>query len=390
MIALRGITWNHERGIMPLVHASSVFQQKHNGVNLSWDARSLADFERFPLEQLADRYDLIMIDHPHLGSASAERLLAPLDELIPAAFLDEQQANSVGPSHRSYCWEGRQWALAVDAAAQVSAYRSDLLESAGLALPQTWDQVRALAKALPSSTAIGLPFVPVHAFASYFTVTAQLGGEAFWSKEEDIPRPVGIEAINLLRTILKEAHPLSVHGDPIAMYERMSTTDEVAYVPLMYGYSNYSRAGFRPKTVYCGNIPSDTGEPAGSMIGGVGLAISAKCPYPDLAAKFAMMTAEASFQRSDYFANGGQPGHRSAWKDAVVNEQSSGFFANTLRTLDLGSVRPRFNGYIPFQEEAGELIRQAVVDPREDERETVHRLNKLIHRYRPSQACRRS
>jgi multiple sugar transport system substrate-binding protein len=384
MIALRGMTWSHERGIAPLVCASSAFKQKFEHVSIEWDARSLADFELYPLEQLADRYDLIMIDHPHLGAATAHKLLTPLDELLPAVFLEEQAANSTGFSHQSYCWEGRQWALAVDAAAQVSAFRSDLLESAGLTLPQTWDDVLALATALPTDVGIGIPLAPVHAFASYFTLTSQFGGEAFWSNEHAIPPAVGADAIKLLRAIIRHAHPESIHTDPISMYERMATTDEVAYVPLMYGYSNYSRPGFRPKTVHCANIPSSTGKPAGSMIGGVGLAISATCQYPELAAEFAMLTANGLYQRTDYFTGGGQPGHRTAWTDARVNEQCSDFFAGTLQTLNLGTVRPRFAGYIPFQEKAGELIRQSVLDESMAPGQTAARLNDMIQEYRKS------
>ena len=114
------------------------------------------------------------------------------------------------------------------------------------------------------------------------------------------------------------------------------------------------------------------------------MAISANCQYPELAAEFAMMTASGLFQRTEYFANGGQPGHRLAWNDASVNEQSSGFFGKTLKTLDLGTMRPRFDGYISFQEEAGQLSRQSIIEENLAASETVSRLNRLIHRYRQS------
>jgi multiple sugar transport system substrate-binding protein len=378
MLSLRGMTWDHERGIAPLLRASSDFKQLNKHVSIEWDARSLADFEHYPLELLADRYDFIMIDHPHLGAAAALGLLTPLNEILPCSFLDEQRANSVGQSYASYFWQGNQWALAVDAAAQVSAFRPDMLESVGLAVPQTWEEVLALASALPTNVRIGLPLLPVHAFASYFTLTSQLGGEAFWSQENDIPLGIAVEALQLLRELLKRSHPQSVHSDPISMYELMATTDSVAYVPLIYGYSNYSRHGFRANSVHCADIPSSTGKHEGSMIGGVGLAISSKCRYPELAAEFAMITASGDYQRSGYFMSGGQPGHRSAWEDERVNEQANGFFANTLRTLDLGTVRPRFNGYIAFQEKAGILIRECLIDVGMDLKSAGVQLNRML------------
>jgi multiple sugar transport system substrate-binding protein len=61
--------------------------------------------------------------------------LLPLDELLPAAFLDNQARHSVGQSHASYHYDGHQWALAIDAAAPVSSWRHQLLEQCGLSVP---------------------------------------------------------------------------------------------------------------------------------------------------------------------------------------------------------------------------------------------------------------
>ena len=105
----------------------------------------MQDFADFPLQKLAETYDLLVIDHPFVGFAAADGCLLPLDEFIDAAVLADQAANSVGPSHRSYHYGGHQWALATDAAGHVSAYRPDLIEEIG-GLPQTWDEVLALAE----------------------------------------------------------------------------------------------------------------------------------------------------------------------------------------------------------------------------------------------------
>ena len=44
MITLRGMTWNHPRGIDPLVAHAREYEARH-GVRIEWDARSLEDFE---------------------------------------------------------------------------------------------------------------------------------------------------------------------------------------------------------------------------------------------------------------------------------------------------------------------------------------------------------
>ncbi|MBB6731014.1 carbohydrate ABC transporter substrate-binding protein [Cohnella sp. CBP 2801] len=372
------MTWRHERGIRPLEAASERFAQLQPGVRIEWDARSLSDFEQYPLELLADRYDLIMIDHPHLGAAVRQDLLLPLNDWLPEEFLRDQASHSVGPSYASYTWENRQLALPLDAAAQVSAYRADLLERLSLTVPRTWEEAARLARSLPDGMAIGLPLVPVHAFASFFTLSSQYAKKPFWSDGSPLPPSAGEYALGVLQELAPSLHPLSLHEDPIAMSQRMGATDEIAYIPLIYGYSNYARDGFVPHALRFANIPSDNGAPRGSMIGGVGLAVSARCRHPEIAVRFVRMTADGEFQRTVFVENGGQPGHRSAWLDEEANRRANGFFRETLQTLDEGSVRPRFDGYIQFQEQAGSLIREFIAGNGTDRKALVARLNDML------------
>jgi multiple sugar transport system substrate-binding protein len=372
------MTWNHERGIRPLEAASAVFASKHPDVRIEWDARSLSDFEQYPLELLADRYDLIMIDHPHLGAAVRQDLLLPLNSWLSADFLSDQAANSVGQSYSSYTWGDCQLALPLDAAAQVGAYRADLLERHGLAIPKTWEEVSSLAQALPNGVSIGLPFVPVHAFASFFTLSSQHAGLQFWRDGSPLELETGEYALETLRELASYMHPMSANEDPIAMLQRMGETDEVAYSPLVYGYSNYAREGFVTNPIKFANIPSENGQSKGSMIGGVGLAVSQRCRNPEIAIQFVIMVANGEFQRTDFVKNGGQPGHRSAWLDEDANRLTNDFFADTLRTLDNGSVRPRFDGYIAFQERAGALIRDFITGAEHDNKALVRRLNDML------------
>ena len=94
---------------------------RHSDVAISWEARPLADFGDQPLEEVASRYDLLLIDHPFCGAAEVAGVLRPLDELLTPEELVALAADAVGPSHDSYAFNGHQWALAIDAACQVSA-----------------------------------------------------------------------------------------------------------------------------------------------------------------------------------------------------------------------------------------------------------------------------
>ena len=75
-----------------------------------------------------------------IGTAYKQNLLLPLDELLPENFLLEQEKNSVGQSHKSYYWAGHQWALAADAAAQVSSWRPDIFTDIEAKQPVTWNR----------------------------------------------------------------------------------------------------------------------------------------------------------------------------------------------------------------------------------------------------------
>ena len=82
-MTLKGMTWSHPRGYDPMVACSEDWL-KQTGVAVEWDKRSLQDFESYPVEELARLYDLIVIDHPHVGQITAEnwKLFAARLELI--------------------------------------------------------------------------------------------------------------------------------------------------------------------------------------------------------------------------------------------------------------------------------------------------------------------
>jgi len=173
--SLRGITWDHVRGYGALDASVNTYGEK-TGIQIQWDKRSLKDFGDASLERLAREYDLIIMDHPHCGSASATRCILPLDETLGHDELLEA-ANSVGPSFDSYFYGRHQWALPVDAACQVSCRRPDLLDD--VALPKTWNEVLDLAELLKSKGLfIGMALCPTDCTCSFLTLCAQFGDSA--------------------------------------------------------------------------------------------------------------------------------------------------------------------------------------------------------------------
>lgn len=367
---LLGITWDHSRGYVPLVAAA----QRHlelRGASVRWHKRSLKAFGDQPLEQLTRDYDLLIIDHPFVGQAAAHGVLRPLDELLPADYLQEQADNSVGASHVSYQADGHQWALATDAATPVASYRPEGMERHGLDLPRSWDDLMELA----SSGLVALPAVPIDTLMALYYLVGGLGGTLFDGEHAmDVER--GSLALTKLKALLERCDPACLERNPILTYEAMANADGPVYCPFAYSYTNYGRRGYAATRLRFADVVSVAGGPAHTTLGGTGIAVSAFSRRPEEAARYAAFVNDPSIQRTLYLENGGQPGHRSAWLDAHANDLTNDFFADTLATHDNAYLRPRYDGYLRFQDEAAPRV-HAYLEHGGDASGTVDELNRL-------------
>jgi multiple sugar transport system substrate-binding protein len=338
--------------------AAQRFMDEHPHVTIEWQKRSLKDFGDYPIERLAERFDLLIIDHPFAGYAAAHPVLVPLDERLPAEYLADQEANSVGPSYRSYVEGGHLWALPVDAATPISGYRPDLLEKHGVEIPQTWADLLALGRRGLVAVAAAAVDCQMH----LYMLCLGLGEEPFQRDEEIASRETGIAALELLRELIAICGLANIDRNPIRTWETLSRTDQYVYCPFAYGYANYGRADYTDNRLKFGGLVSLSGRQLRSTLGGTGLAISTRCQEIATAVDYAAYVASPACQTGLYTLTGGQPGHRVAWLDPFNNQLCNGFFVDTLQTLDNAYLRPRYSGYIPFQDHAGDVVRDYVRD----------------------------
>ena len=357
MRVLRGITWDHPRGFDCLAGALPEFHRDHPDIKVTWTKRSLRDFGEAPIDDLAEKFDLIVVDHPFCGRAAATGCLLNLEPLLGKPAIDAFVADAVGPSAISYHYKDGVWALPTDAAAQVCSYRPDLLEAIGMEVPSTWQEVVTLARvAREAGKWVMLPAVPIDAICSFLTLTANLGHALKDDDVDFIETAVVEHALAMLGEIIAIAHPASLKLNPIQAYELMTNSDDIVYVPLAFGYSNYARGEGSPRLRF-GNIAGPGKDPsAGSILGGAGCAITKACEHVSAAITYLQYVHAPSHQRGLYFDCGGQPGSRSAWTDSRTNASCANFFKDTLGTLDKAYLRPRFDGFIPFFEDAGRTI----------------------------------
>lgn len=357
-IQLSGSTWDHVRGFDALPAAAQLFKKLYPNIEVDWKRRTLQEFAEQSVLDLAVEYDFIVLDHPWIGAAVERQTFLPLDEFLSTEFLADQAANSVGASHVSYQRDGHQWALAIDAASHVSAYRPDLFANRRLRLPFTWDDVLNLGRELQKGDMrIAMPFHVVDCGCAFLSLCANLGEPPMCTKERYVSSTVGRQALEMIRQLRDLSHRESFGWNPPQLLDRMAETDEIAYCPLLFGYSNYARDGFRRNLIRFANIPEGAGgKPSGSLLGGAGIAVSRHTRWPKEACEFAAFVASPEIQRNIYLSSGGQPGHRSAWMDEPANILCHNFFYDTLQTVDSAYVRPRFNGYISVQNGIAELV----------------------------------
>jgi len=380
MIHLRGIAWNHTRGFTSVVATAQRFEEQHGGVSITWEKRSLQAFADASLAQLAAEFDLIVMDHPHTALAATEGLLLPYEDWLPADFLADQAANSVGESHHSYRFAGKQWTLATDAATPIATWRPDLLAQHRLTLPQTWEEVLELA----AHGFVTVSAFPIDVLMHSYMFSAALGHAPF-TTDAIAPDEVLAQALAELRRLVKLCDPACLGRNPIRTHEWMSQTDEAraAYCPFAYGYSNYSRPRYARHLLQAGGLVTVNGKRLRSTLGGAGLAVSAHTKQARAAMDYAQFTASPAVQQGVYFQAGGQPGHRSAWLDEAVNAASSNYFRATLTTLDEALLRPQFPGYMNFQD-AGTPVAHACIAGQTTPAAAARELNRLYRQALPA------
>jgi multiple sugar transport system substrate-binding protein len=350
---LKGITWEHARGYGSVAAAAQAYREVAPDVEVRWEQRSLQAFADQPLESLVEQYDLLVIDHPHIPLAAEHGLFARLDGTGHDDELAVLAAQSVGPSHETYAHAGGQWGLATDAAAQVAAFRPDLLPEP----PRDWAGVLALAE----EGRVLWPHKPVDAFSSLVTVASGNGEEPMRSPGIFLSADGLGEAMETLRRLARLVPADNSTWNPIQTADALSSGDRFAYVPLMFGYTNYSRVGFRDHRVKYIDIPSSRAGVRGALLGGAGIAVSARTQHPEQAIAHAFWLDSAEVQEGVYYDAGGQPGNAVAWESDRTNADALDFFRGTRATLEGAYVRPRFVHYIELQNALSEFVTEALV-----------------------------
>lgn len=350
-VQLRGITWDHTRGFTAVVAAAQRYHENHGTIDVRWEKRSLQAFADFSLERLIDRYDLLVIDYPWVGEAARKGWLVALDTCLSPDVLAELRRQSVGDSYDSYHYGGHQWAVPIDAAAPVASWRPDLLERHGASPPQLWTELLELAK----GGCVILAAKPIDLLMDFYMLVAKM--DPAWGQNGRLAREDVIgTALERLRELVSLCPPEVLHFNPVDVYEAMTGTDLYAYCPFAYGYVNYAVAGYARVPLAFGDIVQWNSTKLASILGGTGLAVSARSPHREDAVRLAEFVSCPKTQMGIYTWAGGQPAVKAVWEDDQWNQITGGYYRKTRPVLDRALVRPRHAGYPNFQDVAGSLV----------------------------------
>lgn len=345
-VSLKGLTWDHPRAYEGLEAEIARFNASQDGIHLTWDRHSLRGFETTPIINTAARYDLIILDHPFMGDASASQCLLNLSS-IPELADSLYAENFVGPSLESYHYAGGIWALPIDAACEVAAWRPDRLEQP----PSTLDELRALTRHARIALAMACP----HAFMNFLCIAGLSDADISGGEERLLPRETAIESLELLRELAASIPQQSFDWSSIGVLDALAASDDLAYCPMIFCFNTYARdarAGTRLRFT-----TPPLGGSTGSIAGGTGLAISAYSHHPDEAAEAVRFLATADSQIRCAIA-GGQPARIEAWKDREADDANGHFFSDCLSTMARAKLRPRYAGYMELQNAAGDILRE--------------------------------
>jgi multiple sugar transport system substrate-binding protein len=232
------------------------------------------------------------------------------------------------------------------------------------------------------------PLAPADAWSSFLTLAAARGTPCFERSGELIAVSDGVAVLTAMTALRRRIDDGCLTMDPIDVLERLSTGSSAVYCPLIFGYSNYARRNFRPARLGFADIPSFGGAAAsGALLGGVGIAVSRRCPQARDAASYAVWAAGGEVQRTLWFGAGGQPGNAAAWDDPALDREAGGFFSATRPTLEASWMRPRFPGFPALQEAGMRLVHEFLAGGGDPE-QTIAELNGACRASSPAAGLR--
>jgi multiple sugar transport system substrate-binding protein len=171
-----------------------------------------------------------------------------------------------------------------------------------------------------------------------------------------LDRDAMAEALDALDAVIASSPPETLDWNAISLSEAMVSRDDIVFTPAIYGYATYAEADMRAPLGFSNFCGLASPFPAGSMLGGTGLAVSAATKHKEAAIAFTRFCLSAPAQERIIPEHHGQPALASAGEDADNDARFGKYFTRVRASIETAWIRPRRPRYIRFQAEAGRLV----------------------------------
>ena len=355
-LQLRGITWNHPRGILPFVESSRLYALSSQVLAI-WEAYAWDDFRERQFKELRQRspyYDLIQFDHPWVGSYASNRWLEPLDPYISQEqrhYLESRFPRVIVDSYR---WDDKLWALPVDMGAHVSFWRQDILESLSLDVPRSWEEVLEAGRVLRDAGYMqpyGFANKTYQGFLFFVEILAEFGtlGDGFPHAfvSED-----ALRALELIEELGALSHHDSARWNPWDVVQAVVEEGVVIGAPSVFGYVDATfRYEHSPHIITCLVPKLEATGLQCSLLGGVGLGINHTSTHKPESFQYSLFNIQPDTCRM-MLEHNGQPVVQVASHIKEIEQ-----FMEALReNVEISVTRPRSPNWPQVELDGGELM----------------------------------
>lgn len=273
-----------------------------------------------------DAYDLVYMDIAWLPKFAAAGWLRPLDD----KFTPRMQAEFLAGDIEGSKYEGRLYRVPVQSDGGLLYYRKDLLAAKGLAVPRTWAELVAAAKATQTKDVAGFVFQGKQyegLVCAFLEVVWGFSGDLLDASGNVVIDGPG--AVAALTALVDGIYKDKVIPQAVLTYqeeEARNAFQEGRAVfmrnwPYAWNLMQGENSPVRGKVGIVPMVAGPGGRPAATL-GGWGFALSAFSKRPDEAWKLAEFFAREESQKLAYFQGGILPTRKSLFSDKDVLKAS--------------------------------------------------------------------
>lgn len=323
---LKGLTWNKHWHADTLAALTQMYEMSHPDTQIQWEYSSLLEYEKALFSANINHYDMVLIKNLHMESIVSMGTLLPLESIMDKNELSDISIQAIGASYMAYHDGSHQYCLPQVVTSLVAAYRSDLLENSQLREPKTWNDVLELAKALPDYQKVAMALKPSNLYDIFRCMVG-------FTDVSHIYRDTVDKTLGFLEELVTYLNPQCFEMSMLDIYRKMSSGNEIVYVPMIIGNANYSKDGYRKYLIDFTNAPVylEDQKPT-SIFYGSGIGITRRSEQIDEAASFISYISSRTIQDTMIIDFDGHTIYEDMWLNKSNNQKVNHYFSQTYET----------------------------------------------------------